>query len=84
MAPRSKADVIITEYPLASAVLDCVETLLEYSGDELGRLILIDDCCLPSSLVESFEDLAGRERRVRFVRHSSQAGRDARVQSGAG
>jgi glycosyltransferase involved in cell wall biosynthesis len=74
MAPRSKADVIITVYPLASAVLDCVETLLEYSGDHLGRLILIDDCCLPSSFVENFEDLAGRDRRVRFVRHSARLG----------
>ncbi len=84
MAPRSKADVIITVYPLASAVLDCVETLLEYSGDELGRLILIDDCCLPSSLVESFEDLAGRDSPRPFRPPFSEAGRYARVQSGVG
>ena len=79
MAQRSQADVIITVYPHASAVLDCVERLLEYSGDDLGRLILIDDCCLPSSLVESLEELAGRDMRVRFVRHSARLARMART-----
>ena len=55
MAPRSKADVIITVYPVASAVLDRRGEIAEYTGDELGRLILIDDCCLPLSLVEILE-----------------------------
>jgi len=75
MSQRSKADVIIAVYPHATAVLNCcVERLLEHSGDHLGRLILIDDLCMDSSLVESLERLAHLDARVHFVRHSSKLG----------
>ena len=43
MSQSSKADVIIAAYPHRAALVDCVDQVLEHSGEHLGRLILFDD-----------------------------------------
>lgn len=74
MSQSSKADVIIAAYPHRAALVDCVEQVLEHSGEHLGRLILFDDHPRDTLFTARLERLTDLDTRVKFVRQRLRLG----------
>jgi glycosyltransferase involved in cell wall biosynthesis len=74
MSRGFKADVIVTVYPNAANVINAIESVLEHSGPELGRLIVIDDQSMQPALAENLDRVADLDARVNVVRHSTRLG----------
>jgi glycosyltransferase involved in cell wall biosynthesis len=74
MSRTFKADVIVPVYPDAATILRVIESALEHSGPELGRLIVIDDRAMQPGPVEDLDRVADLDARVHIIRHSTRLG----------
>ena len=76
MHPERQADVIVLADRDPALVLRCLHSVLEHSGPELGRLILIEseNDPLDSEIVATLELLAVRDNRLRLVKDCNRLG----------
>jgi glycosyltransferase involved in cell wall biosynthesis len=81
MIPAPKADVIIPWEERLALVVECIESVLEYGGPALGRLLLVADS-IPDLEMAALKTFAGRDPRFEIVPADGARGFAARCNQG--
>jgi glycosyltransferase involved in cell wall biosynthesis/GT2 family glycosyltransferase len=70
----AQADVIIPVYGNVGVTRQCVESVLEHTGPELGQLILINDCSPDRAMQPMLEELRDRDPRILLLSNEKNLG----------
>jgi glycosyltransferase involved in cell wall biosynthesis/GT2 family glycosyltransferase len=70
----SSVDVVVPIYRDVAMTLECLESVLDRSGDVLGRLIAVDDCSPDPGMGATLSALAARDPRVVLLTNPSNLG----------
>jgi O-antigen biosynthesis protein len=68
------ADVVVPIYRDVELTRRCLESVLEHSGDGLGRLFLVDDCSPEAEMRPMLDLLRRRDARVRVLETPRNSG----------
>ncbi len=71
---KYRCDVIVPVYQDAAMTLRCLSSVLEFSGPELNRLIVVDDASPEPGLSRSLDEFEAAHPRVKVLRHSVNQG----------
>ncbi|MHB8878663.1 MAG: glycosyltransferase [Myxococcaceae bacterium] len=69
-----QADVVVPVYADAGVTRACLRSVLEHSGEALGRVIVVDDCSPDPLVREALEELREADPRVSVVRNEKNLG----------
>ncbi len=73
-SPRRSADVVVPVYADVERTRECLDSVLDHSGDALERLIIVDDRGPEPTMGTLLEEVRRRDDRVRLLRNEENLG----------
>ena len=73
-ATSRRADVVIPVYADVALTRACIESVLQCSGEALGRLILVDDCGPDAAMRPMLRGFRASDSRVRLLENETNLG----------
>jgi glycosyltransferase involved in cell wall biosynthesis/GT2 family glycosyltransferase len=79
-----KADVVIPVYTDVAVTRACIESVLQFTGDELGRLVVVNDCSPDPAMRPMLEELRSKNGIIELLSNEANLGFVASVNRGIG
>ena len=79
-----KADVVIPVYTDVAVTRACIESVLQFTGDELGRLVVVNDCSPDPAMRPMLDELRSRNSTIELLNNEANLGFVASANRGIG